>query len=103
MMYGVKMSEEAHVLLQAVWQIVKQVYIDHSPYVVLKKRWFLQCPPLFSCCLFLESTLRSFLFVTGGVKMSEEAYVWLPAVCQMVEQVYIEHTPCAVFKKWLTL
>jgi hypothetical protein len=34
-----------------------------------------------------------------GVKMSEEAHVWLPAVCQMVKQVYIDHTLCTVFKK----
>jgi hypothetical protein len=34
-----------------------------------------------------------------GVKISEEARVWLPAVCQMVKPVYINHTLCAVFKK----
>jgi hypothetical protein len=31
--------------------------------------------------------------------MSEEAHVWLPAASQMVNQVYMDHTPCSVLKK----
>jgi hypothetical protein len=56
MMYGVKMSEEAHVWLPAVCQMVEQVYIDHNPCAVFKKRLTLWCPSLFSCCLFLVDT-----------------------------------------------
>jgi hypothetical protein len=33
------------------------------------------------------------------IKMSQEAHVWLPAVCQTVKQVYIDHTPCGQLTK----
>jgi hypothetical protein len=34
-----------------------------------------------------------------GVKVTEEAHVWVPAVCQMVRQVYIVHSACPVVTK----
>jgi hypothetical protein len=66
MMYGVKISEDTHVWLPAVCQMVKQVYIDHNPCAVFKKRLTLWCPPLFSCCLFLVAMVRP-LCVTGDI------------------------------------
>jgi hypothetical protein len=60
-MYGVKMSEEAHVWLPAVCWMVKQVYIDHNPCAVFKKKLTLWCPPLFSCCLFLVDTAEAII------------------------------------------
>jgi hypothetical protein len=33
------------------------------------------------------------------IKVSEEANVWLPAACQTIKQVYIDHTPCGQFTK----
>jgi hypothetical protein len=38
-----------------------------------------------------------------GVKVTEAVYVCVPAVCQMVELVYIDHTLCPVFRKRLLL
>jgi hypothetical protein len=54
------------------------------------------CFPV-ACCLLFFFALMMYV-----VKISEGAHVWLPAVCQMVKQVYIDHNSCAVFKKSLT-
>jgi hypothetical protein len=37
--------------------------------------------------------------VIYGVKVSEEAHLWLPSECNMLKQVYIHHTPCPKFTK----
>jgi hypothetical protein len=53
----IKMSEKAHEWLLAVLcQMVKQVCINYAPCALFTKRWVLQCPPLFSSCLFLAVT-----------------------------------------------
>jgi hypothetical protein len=48
-----KVTEEAHVRVPVVCQMVWLVGIDHNPCPEFKKRWLLQCPPLFCSWLFL--------------------------------------------------
>jgi hypothetical protein len=50
-------------------------------------------PTTVSCGLLFLS------LVIYGVKMSQEAHLGLPAVWQMIKQVYIDHTPCPEFIK----
>jgi hypothetical protein len=38
--------------------------------------------------------------VMNGVKVTEDGQVWVPAVCQVVYQVYVGHNPCPEFTNW---
>jgi hypothetical protein len=53
-------------------------------------------PQLFSSCLLPVDTE---VFIFGDIKMRKELHLWLPPACQMVKQLYIDHTPCALFTK----
>ena len=46
--YGVKINEEAEMYgwLPAASQMVKHVYIDHSPFAQFTSRGLMQCPQL---------------------------------------------------------
>jgi hypothetical protein len=75
--YGVKMTEQAHVWLPTVWQMANQVFMGHTAWAV-----------------------HRLSLAVYGVKMTEQAHVWLPAVCwQIVKQVFIDHTAWVVFTK----
>jgi uncharacterized protein YihD (DUF1040 family) len=62
-MYGVKMTKEAHALVPALCEMVKHVYIYHFVCSVFAKRQLLPCEPLFCCCLFLFVIEAAFVTV----------------------------------------
>jgi hypothetical protein len=44
-------------------------------------------------------SLMMYRFIMSG----EAHHVWLPAVCHVIKEIYINHNPCVVFKKRLML
>jgi hypothetical protein len=85
-MNGVKVTEKTYEWVPVVCQIIALVYNNHTFCPVSKNRpLLLQCPLFFAVGCSLYLTLRpSFIMVMNGVKVTEEAYVWAAAVCQMV-------------------
>jgi hypothetical protein len=60
----------------------------------------LQCPPLFCCCLFLfdpDAIICHWWEIES--KWLKKHMYGLPAVCQMVNLVCIDHNPCPKFTK----
>jgi hypothetical protein len=50
-------------------------------------------------CLYLMHRRHHLSLVMNGVKVTKEGQVWVPAVCQMVYLVFVDHTQCLVFRK----
>jgi hypothetical protein len=98
----VKVTEEAHVWVPALCQVVQLVFIDQNPCLVeITKRWLLQYSPLFCYCPFWTRGHHLSL-ERNKIKVTKEAHVFLPAVCWMVQLVSIDYNPCPVFtKRWL--
>jgi hypothetical protein len=65
------MSIEAHVLLPAVCEMVKQVYIDHTTCHQFTKRQLVKCQPVFSSCLLLVDTEATICHSDAKIVMSK--------------------------------
>jgi hypothetical protein len=86
-MIGVKVTEEGQVWVPAaVCQVIKLVYIDHSPCLLFRKRPWMQCPQLFYSCMHIfdtEATICHWL-VMNQVNVTLEGQLWIPTVCQII-------------------
>jgi hypothetical protein len=79
---------KAQVLLPAACQMVKQVYIDHTPCGWFRKKALAVMPTTVLLLLASSWQWGHHLSLVMKKIMSEEAHIWLPALCLMVKQVY---------------
>jgi hypothetical protein len=81
--------------------MVQLVYIDHTYMSSIKMEGH--------CCNVNNYFAAAHLYfwrghhlslVMNGVKVTDKGcQVWVPAVCQIVQLVHIDHTQCLVFRK----
>jgi hypothetical protein len=74
-MNGVKVTE--------VCKMVLMVYIVHTLCNVFRKRRLMQCLQFFLFYVHICHKGKHLSLVTNGVKVTEEAYLWVPAMFQM--------------------
>jgi hypothetical protein len=86
-MNGVKRTEEAHIDTSSLSNGKEtSLYCSYSISCIHKETVGV-CAPLFCCCLFLFATMAIICHlpqVRNWAKMTGEAHIWVPALCQKV-------------------